>query len=143
MSESYERKSHDMLRSLTDCMVADVSALSDDELLVEMREDDADHDLAIRSLRAGILERTTGIKKRRLSEAKKSLRDASTRVLSSIPRPSIDVIKSKITELLSGPRGQELAISFRNGTKQSDSDLETLWDDLVEMGLVDRNDVGS
>jgi len=141
MSGSYERNAHSRLRALTDCMVADVAALPDSELLAEEREDDADFDGAIQSLRAGILQRTISARKQRLVAARNGLKEASKQVLNAIPRPSIGVIRSKINELLSSPRGQELAIAFRNGKKQSESDLESLWDDLIEMGLVNRDDL--
>ena len=40
-------------------------------------------------------------------------------------------------ELIRGGAGGTLALAFRNGQELTDADLESLWDDLRELGLLD------
>lgn len=49
-----------------------------------------------------------------------------------------NVIKDRLHRLFA--QNPNLAVAFRQGKKQSDSDWESLWDDLVEIGEIKEDD---
>ena len=55
-------------------------------------------------------------------------------------RPTLDRIKERIAQAFAAE--PQLATAFREGTRQSDADLETLYDDLVLMGKIPDADDG-
>ena len=55
-------------------------------------------------------------------------------------RPALNRIKERIAQ--ASAVEPQLATAFREGTRQSDADLETLYDDLVLMGKIPDADDG-
>lgn len=55
-------------------------------------------------------------------------------------RPRLDRIQERIAQAFAAE--PQLATAFREGTRQSDADLETLYDDLVLMGKIRDADDG-
>jgi hypothetical protein len=55
-------------------------------------------------------------------------------------RPTLDRIKERIAQAFAAD--SQLATAFREGSRQSDVDLETLYDDLVLMGKIPNTDDG-
>lgn len=52
--------------------------------------------------------------------------------------PDIALMRKKIVALSTTPEFDKsnLAIAYRNGTKQSDSDISSLYQDLVDLGVI-------
>ncbi|GAB3464423.1 hypothetical protein GCM10027321_28260 [Massilia terrae] len=50
--------------------------------------------------------------------------------------PPLEVIRSRIDALSTKPQYKKLLLAYRNGTVQSESDLETLYEDLLELGVL-------
>ena len=55
-------------------------------------------------------------------------------------RPTLDQIRERIAQAFAAE--PQLATAFRAGSRQSDADLETLYDDLVLMGKISDADDG-
>ena len=55
-------------------------------------------------------------------------------------RPALNRIKERIAQAFAA--NPQLATAFREGSRQSDADLETLYDDLVLMGKIPDADDG-
>jgi len=56
----------------------------------------------------------------------------------AIPLPDIETMRERIATLSSTPDFDRstLAVAYRNGTKQSDSDIFSLYEDLLELGVI-------
>lgn len=54
------------------------------------------------------------------------------------PFPSIETMRARIVTLSSKPDFDRstLAVAYRNGTKQSDNDILSLYEDLLELGVI-------
>jgi hypothetical protein len=54
------------------------------------------------------------------------------------PLPNIETMRARIVTLSSTPDFDRstLAVAYRNGTKQSDSDILSLYEDLLELGVI-------
>jgi hypothetical protein len=54
------------------------------------------------------------------------------------PLPTIETMRARIVALSSTPDFDRstLAIAYRNGTKQSNSDILSLYEDLLELGVI-------
>jgi hypothetical protein len=52
--------------------------------------------------------------------------------------PDLKVMRKRIEELSSSPEFNKstLAIAYRNGTKQSDNDISSLYQDLLDLGVI-------
>jgi thioesterase domain-containing protein len=120
------------LRAIQSLASADLSQTSDDEIRSEIAQSGKDPD-ALASEIADRLDNITAEFMRQQVAAAKATTKATSATASRI-RPSIE----KIKRLVQGAFAQEpkLAAAFREGTKQTDNDWITLFDDLVEMGKI-------
>jgi hypothetical protein len=55
-------------------------------------------------------------------------------------RPTMDRLKEIVAETFT--REPRVAMAFRDGKKQTDEDLATVYDDLVRMGIIKPEDHG-
>lgn len=90
-----------------------------------------------------IAEKIRAAKKQRIQNFKRtdvpSVGFALRGVVASNPAlPKPDVIRKRIESISSSPDFDKssLAIAYRNGTKQSDSDIVSLYQDLLDLGVI-------
>jgi len=128
-------------KTIEKSLAEDVNHLSDADLLQEATDDGLNpKDIAL-NMRASALSLVAEAKRKRILQVREKLKESDKFSRSELPRPSMDAIKSKLQELFS--RRPELAVAFRQGTKQSDSDWQSLWDDLIEIGEIRKEDLGN
>lgn len=122
------RKALDALRALA---LADLDAASDDEIQNELIEDGVDPDVLAASIAAGLDELVAATLRQQAASAKMAMRGPSP---SKVSRPTLAQIKELVARAFAVE--PQLATAFRDGTRQSDADLESLYDDLVLMGKI-------
>lgn len=129
------RTAMDSIRALA---LRDLEATSDEEIRAEIIAQGEDPDAAAQRIRARI-DAVMAEAMRAQTVAAKNLM-GTTAATTHKARPTIDRIKQLIQEAFRGDAG--LAMAFREGTQQSDADLQSLYDDLVAMGKIKRDDNG-
>lgn len=122
------RKALDALRALA---LADLDAASDDEIQNELIEAGVDPDVLAASIAAGLDELVAATLRQQAASAKMAMRGTSP---SKASRPTLAQIKELVARAFAVE--PQLATAFRDGTRQSDADLESLYDDLVLMGKI-------
>ena len=123
---------------LQSALIGDAESMTDAEIREEILELGQDPAAVANGLRAMTLALVTEAKKARLTQAAQRLRQQSVQKESLIER-SVDAIRRKLAALAVNPEsmaGKKIALAFRNGAKQSDSDVLSLWQDLIDLGAV-------
>lgn len=116
----------------------DLEAASDEDIRVEFAAEgiDPDHLAASTAL---MLDDVLAACLRQQAAAAKASMQLRTGPKNSL-RPTLDHIKERIAQAFAAD--PQLATAFREGSRQSDADLETLYDDLVLMGKIPDVDDG-
>jgi len=118
----------------------DLMVTTDAELHQEALEDGEDLDSVAAQVKFAMRETAAGVLRQRMLQAKTRMRpSAAVRPVPAI-RPSIDRIKQIVEGLFQSDRS--LGLAFRDGKRQSESDWQSLYDDLVTMGAINPNDDG-
>jgi len=118
----------------------DLMATTDAELHQEALEDGEDLDSVAAQVKFAMRETAAGVLRQRMFQAKTRMRpSAAVRPVPAM-RPSIDRIKQIVEGLFQSDRS--LGLAFRDGKRQSESDWQSLYDDLVTMGAINPNDDG-
>lgn len=123
---------------LRSALIGDAESMTDAEIREEILELGQDPAVVANGLRAMTLALVTEARKARLIQAAQRLRQQPIQKESFIER-SVDAIRRKLAALAANPEsmaGRKMALAFRNGEKQSDSDVLSLWQDLVDLGAV-------
>lgn len=122
-------KTLDAIRRLA---LKDLDATSDEELRAEIVAEGDDPEAVARTVAIELDNIIASAMRERASEAKNRnvpLLTTPTR------RPALDRMKELIENAFRNDAN--LATAFREGTRQSDADLQSLYDDLVELGKID------
>jgi len=122
------QKALDALRTLA---LADLDAASDEEIQAELIEAGVDPDAFAARIAAELDDLVAATLRQQAASAKVAMRAPS---LSKFSRPTLAQIKERIAQAFAVE--PQLATAFRDGTRQSDADLESLYDDLVLMGKI-------
>lgn len=95
-------------------------------------------DLIEAKIRAAKKTRMQGFRRTSIPSVGFSLRAA---VVSDPALPNPEIMRKRIESLSSSPEFDKsgLAIAYRNGTKQSDSDIISLYQDLMELGVIEND----
>jgi hypothetical protein len=129
------RKTLDAIRALA---LKDLEAASDEDIRAELAAEGIDPDqLAARI--AVSLDEVLAASLRQQATAAKVIMQGRTASKKSL-RLTLDQIKERIAQAFAAE--PQLATAFREGSRQSDADLETLYDDLVLMGKIPDADDG-
>lgn len=122
-------KTLDAIRRLA---MKDLDATSDEELRAEIVAEGNDPNVVARSL-AIELDAIVAVAMRERAAAAKS------RVVALPAAPKRRPPLARMKELIESAFriDANLATAFREGTRQSDADLQSLYDDLVELGKID------
>ena len=110
----------------------DLDTTTDADIRAEIAADGSDPDALAHSM-VEYLDALVATAMRARAVAAKS----SIKVIPAVARlrPAVDRMKQLIEQAFrSDPK---LATAFREGTRQSDADLQSVYDDLVELGKID------
>lgn len=121
-----------LLRVLSAEMAADVLALSDEELEKELRGQGEDPAKVAAQMRDQALQQVSAFRRKRLQAAREAMGAQTDRA--RVTRPTSEVARQRIRALFAAR--PELSMAFRKGQNQSDADWVSLWDDLVELGII-------
>ncbi len=113
--------------------LADIDELSDAELIAEITDDGGNPQAMSDQIAARLDDVVSQFLRNRTAEAK--VQTSRKKPTATIWRPTIERIKQLIEQAFTAD--PKLATAFRDGKRQSDSDLQTLYDDLIEMGKID------
>lgn len=122
-------KTLDAIRRLA---LRDLDATSDDELRAEIGAEGGDSEAVARSVAIELDAIVSAAMRERASAAK-------TRAVAVPAAPKRCPTLARIKELVDSAFrvDPDLATAFREGTRQSDADLQSLYDDLVDLGKID------
>ena len=140
MQRTKDGRSSEILGAIEEMVIYDLLHTSEAELLAEARAEAEDVSAETEKLRASMLQRVIEFRQRKLVQVRSKLAarhgTASCRVY-----PRAAVMRQRLAELWNQEPG--LSLAFRNRQSQSDEDLKTLWDDLMELGFVSDHDINS
>lgn len=131
---SESQKTLDVVRALA---LEDLEAASDEDIRAELAAEGIDPDQLAASIAVSLDDVLAASLRQHAAAARVAMQEraASKKAL----RPTLDQIKERIAQAFAAE--PQLATAFREGSHQSDADLETLYDDLVLMGKIpDTND---
>jgi hypothetical protein len=114
----------------------DLLAMSDEDLLKEAIEDGIDPAAKASEPRSSALAKINQAKRERLAAARRSYDASLWESPVAKARPALEEIKRQIQSLIRGGASNGLSLAFRKGETMSDADWESLWDDMVESGLI-------
>jgi len=113
-------------------LIADIEALSDEDLLREAREAGEDILKIAGEVRSSARESAASVLRAGLASAKSAA--AARRAGRAPVRPKLEELKRLVRNALTHQPGAALA--FREGKAVSDNDWQTLYDDLVSLGAI-------
>jgi hypothetical protein len=116
----------------------DLTAASDEDIRDELAMEGIDPDQLAASIALSLDEVLAASRRQHAVAAKVAMQERMAPKKSL--RPTLDHIKERIAQAFAAE--PQLATAFREGTRQSDADLETLYDDLVLMGKIPAADDG-
>lgn len=116
----------------------DLAAASDEDIRDELAMEGIDPDQLAASIALGLDDVLAASRRQHAVAAKVAMQERMAPNKSL--RPALDRIKERIAQAFAAE--PQLATAFREGTRQSDADLETLYDDLVLMGKIPAADDG-
>lgn len=129
------QKTLDAVRALA---LKDLEAASDEDIRAEFAAESIDPDQLAASIAVSLDEVLAACLRQQAAAAKAAMqvRTAPKKSL----RPTLDRVRERIAQAFAAE--PQLATAFREGSRQSDADLETLYDDLVLMGKIPDTDDG-
>ena len=116
--------------------IKDLEAASDEDIRAELAAEGIDPNQLAASIAAS-LDDVLATSLRQQTAAVKEAMKIRTSSKKSL-RPNLDRIKERIARAFAAD--PQLATAFRDGSRQSNADLETLYDDLVLMGKIPDTD---
>lgn len=131
-------KSRETLKAVRALALKDLETTSDEEIRAEFASEGIDPDQLAANI-AMSLDEALAARLRQQATAAKVIMQGRTASKRSL-RLTLDQIKERIAQAFAVE--PHLATAFREGSRQSDADLETLYDDLVLMGKIPEADDG-
>lgn len=131
------------LEKLTDALVENILELSDDDTLSEAKEDYIDPIAENNRIRGIIDSAILKASKHKFNKAKEELKNYKKHTIKNnvIPlslnekKAIVDSFINKDPELR-----QKLTLAARNGENiQTENDIQSMFEDLIELGLIDQN----
>ena len=117
----------------------DLEATSDEDIRAELAAEGIDPDQLAASIAVSLDDVLAASLRQQAAAAKAAMQVRA--IPKTSRRPALDRIKERIAQAFAA--NPQLATAFREGSRQSDADLETLYDDLVLMGKIPDADDGS
>lgn len=143
---------HDRLLNLYDALSQSIIAASEDEIIEEYRQAGEEPAAVAESVRAIFSVQIKQYKQKRLQAARQALEETKKQQSSDglknklfslggiAKRTVLGSILSKNPDLASS---SSLTLAFRDQSELSDSDLDSILEDLVELGYIGPNDLNS
>jgi len=137
MKQSKESREISFIRAR---MLEDLANTSDEEIRNEFRE--AGQDLATVAMQTHevLRDAVAAGMRAKLASAKVAAKASSASRPANWGRPTMERLKELVAEAFT--REPKVAMAFRDGKKQTDEDLATVYDDLVRMGVIKSEDYG-
>jgi hypothetical protein len=129
------KKNRAMLDAIQALAARDLDEASDEQIRAEFVEDKRDPSEVACNV-ANSLDMVVARFMREHAAANKSRPNANSRTALRIP--AVERIRELIQNAFS--REPELAAAFRDGKKQSENDMVSLYEDLVELGKIEPED---
>jgi hypothetical protein len=126
------------IKALERALTEDLHATSDADLSKDFAEDGLDISEIANSMRTSALDLVMQERRKKLALAKAGIQSQALVKTDVHTRPNIELIKRLLSDLFVAKPAP--AIAFRKGKSQSDTDWISLWDDLIEIGEIPRND---
>jgi hypothetical protein len=133
---SIKRTAADKFRALRNAVSDEILSMTDEDILVDARNNGLDPDDIALTMKSKAMDMIANIRKQKLKSIRENLNAAQPKIVKPIATLSLEEKKKKILEFFAKPN-TNYSLAFRNGDRQSDSDWESLWDDIVEQGLLD------
>ncbi|OHC73126.1 MAG: hypothetical protein A3H93_07395 [Rhodocyclales bacterium RIFCSPLOWO2_02_FULL_63_24] len=124
------------MAAIAEAVTDDVMAATDEQILAEAVDEGVEPASVAEQMRSTTLARLRKIKRSRLEKARTIYQQEPKGPPAKV-RPSLDEMRNRVMDLIRGGAGGDLSLAFRNGKELTNSDLEGLWDDLQELGLLD------
>ena len=137
MRQSKESKEIAFIRARA---LDDLANTSDEEIRNEYREAGQDMAAIAKQTRDKLRDALAAGMRAKLASAKAASKASTTSQPVSRIRPAMDRLKEIVAEAFL--REPKVAMAFRDGKKQTDEDLATVYDDLVRMGVIKPEDHG-
>ncbi|CAN7767433.1 hypothetical protein LJR039_007374 [Pseudorhodoferax sp. LjRoot39] len=112
----------------------DLANTSDDEIRNEYREAGQDLAAVAKQTQNKLREVVAASMRAKLASAKAASKASAASQPVNPVRPAMERLKQLVAEAFQ--REPKIAMAFRDGKKQTDEDLATVYDDLVRMGVV-------
>ncbi|ODS66611.1 MAG: hypothetical protein ABS37_03320 [Acidovorax sp. SCN 65-108] len=135
MKQSKESREIGFIRASA---LADLANTSDEEIRNEYREAGQDMVAVAKQTHDALRNVVAAGMRTRLASAKAATQALSASRPTNRVRPAIERLKEIVAETFM--REPKIAMAFRDGKKQTDEDLATVYDDLVGMGLIKPED---
>lgn len=131
MKQSKESREIGFIRTR---MLEDLANTSDEEIRNEYREAGQDMEVVAKQTHDALREVVAATMRAKLASAKAATKVSSASQPTSWARPAMDRLKEIVAEAFM--REPKVAMAFRDGKKQTEEDLATVYDDLVKMGVI-------
>ena len=130
--------------SLLDALIEDAQDSSADEIREEIAATGGDPAQVAAQMREMAMGLVLQSRKARLAQAQAQWRHQSGRAAALPTGRTPGRIRERLRQLVSGSESfanGRVALAFRNGVSQSDNDLLSLWQDLVDLGAVSDDEL--
>ena len=119
----------------------DLANTSDEEIKNEYREAGQDMAAAAKQTHDTLRDVVAAGMRAKLASAKAVSKASAASQPTNWVRPAMERLKKIVAEAFL--REPKVAMAFRDGKKQTDEDLATVYDDLVRMGIIKPEDHGN
>jgi hypothetical protein len=136
MSQIPKNDSRAKIKAIELALIDDIFRVPEAELEHEFTQDGLNIKDLASSMRSGAMELIMQERKKKLAKARAGMLVQSISK-SDKRRPSLDAVKRVLAELFQAKPA--LAVAFRQGKSQSETDWYSLWDDLVELGEISES----
>lgn len=137
MKQSKESKEICFIRARA---LDDLAITSDEEIRNEYREAGQDMAAVAKQTQDKLRDVVAANMRARLASAKATVKASAASQPASRVRPAMERLKAIVAEAF--VREPKVAMAFRDGKKQTDEDLATVYDDLVRMRVIKPEDHG-
>ena len=122
------------LKRLQDALIEDVLSASDEEILSDAREDGLDPAAVSRGMLSLLEAAELKVGKAKMAAAKAGA--AAVRTMGTLARTDVSILR---VTAANDAEARRLTMAARNGSEQSDRDLEGIAEDLAELGTIPTN----
>ena len=137
MKQSKESKEIGFIRAR---VLEDLANTSDEEIRNEYREAGQDIAAVAEQTHDKLRDVVAAGMRAELASAKAATKASAASQPANRVRPAMERLKEIVAEAFL--REPKVAMAFRDGKKQTDEDLATVYDDLVRMGIIKLEDHG-